>query len=55
MPFVYLTALDQFTPVSWLKDEPVTYKVNGADYRSPKILMGDIVVQSCSGMPWNSP
>ncbi len=28
-PFVYLAALDQFTPVSMLEDEPVKYKVGG--------------------------
>jgi penicillin-binding protein 1B len=28
-PFVYLAALDQFTPVSWLPDEPRSYRVSG--------------------------
>lgn len=35
MPFVYLTALDQFSPASWLKDEPVPYNVNGTNW-SPR-------------------
>jgi penicillin-binding protein 1B len=35
MPFVYLTALDRFTPASWLRDEPVIYRVNGTDW-SPR-------------------
>lgn len=28
-PFEYLAALDKFTPVSWLPDEPITYDVAG--------------------------
>jgi penicillin-binding protein 1B len=35
MPFVYLTALDRFTPASWLKDEAVTYIVNGTKWSPP--------------------
>jgi penicillin-binding protein 1B len=34
-PFVYLAALDQFTAVSWLLDEPITYRTNG-DLWSPR-------------------
>jgi penicillin-binding protein 1B len=34
-PFVYLTALDQFSPVSWLPDEPMTYFIEGTSW-SPK-------------------
>ena len=32
MPFVYLSALDQFTPTSWLNDEPVSYPDNGTSW-----------------------
>ncbi|SMC21312.1 penicillin-binding protein 1B [Desulfacinum hydrothermale DSM 13146] len=28
-PFVYLTALDQVTPVSWIEDMPTAYRVDG--------------------------
>jgi len=31
MPLIYLSALDQFTPASWLADEPRTYGDHGAD------------------------
>jgi penicillin-binding protein 1B len=31
-PFVYLTALDQFTPASWLPDELTTYVVEGKNW-----------------------
>jgi penicillin-binding protein 1B len=31
-PFIYLSALDQFTPVSWIPDEPVAYKVGGVSW-----------------------
>ncbi len=59
MPFVYLTALDQFTPVSWLKDEPVTFTVNGSDwtprnydgrYRGP-VMLRDALDQSLMLLP----
>jgi penicillin-binding protein 1B len=32
MPFVYLSALDQYTPTSWLNDEPATYTDNGTSW-----------------------
>ncbi len=31
-PFVYLSALDRFTPVSWLPDEPMTYSQGGVSW-----------------------
>ncbi|MCE5243388.1 MAG: PBP1A family penicillin-binding protein [Desulfobacteraceae bacterium] len=31
-PFVYLSALDEFTPSSWLADEEETYSVDGASW-----------------------
>jgi len=34
-PFVYLSALDKFTPVSWLPDEAITYSVGGSRW-APK-------------------
>ena len=49
MPFVYLSALDQFTPVSWLKDEP-TDRIRSM-CTGPKEPMTNLMVQSCFGMP----
>lgn len=34
-PFVYLAALDQFTPATWLADERITYNVGGKSW-SPR-------------------
>lgn len=31
-PFIYLSSLDQFTPASWLPDEPTSYVVNGKSW-----------------------
>jgi penicillin-binding protein 1B len=61
MPFVYLTALDQFTPVSWLNDDPVIYKVNGNGwsprniddrYRGP-VLFRDALEESLNAATVN--
>jgi penicillin-binding protein 1B len=38
-PFVYLQALDEFTPVSWLSDEMKTYSVGGKPW-APKNYNG---------------
>lgn len=38
-PFVYLAALDSFTPASWLSNEPKTYRVGGQSW-TPKNFDG---------------
>lgn len=54
MPLVYLSALDQFTPASWLEDEPVSYTDQGTAripknlddrYRGP-VMLRDALAQS---------
>jgi|WetSurMetagenome_2_1015567.scaffolds.fasta_scaffold00805_9 penicillin-binding protein 1B len=61
LPFVYLTALDRFTLASWIKDEPVTYTVNGIRwsatnwddrYRGP-VLFRDALEQSLNAATVN--
>jgi penicillin-binding protein 1B len=61
MPFVYLAALDHFTPVSWLKDEPASFTIDGENwtarnvndrYRGP-VMFVDALEQSLNAATVN--
>ena len=61
MPFVYLSALDQFTPVSWLNDEQMTYTDNGTTWSARnaddryrgRVMLRDALEQSLNAATLN--